>query len=390
MLSLICVILVAAGPALVLGPRGSWIMLVVLAVLGITWQLWRERRLPRPYGLIGLAVLPLLGYSAVTIAWTPVPADALQRIAELCGFFLALMILANVLPRLQDRTRRWLGTSMTIAVTLGLAALAIEVFLDQPLRRFTHDLSPQDTIPDAVLNRPSVLYAAFVWPAALWHWQYGRRWIAAALLGATAIILADSSSQSAMMGLAVGLAGFCVALMSPRWARRMAVATVLIAILGILPIARTLYSAGGTDWETLGVTARHRVEIWYFTTEFVAERPVFGHGMAASRAIENDGIQSQFQEPGQPVIPLHPHNVFLQVWLELGIIGAAAALAFGLAVVRVMLRLPAPTQTFAIGQFMATMAMLSVAYGAWQSWWVAGLLSAALATTLAAPKPDAD
>ncbi len=390
MLSLICALLIAAGPGLVLGPRGSWILLVVLGVSGIAWQLFRQRRLPRLNGLVGLAVLPLLGYSAVTIAWTPVPADALQRIGELCGFFLVLAILANLLPQLDGRTLRWLGTAMTIAVALGLATLAVEVFLDQPLRRLTHGLSRQDTIADAVLNRPSVLYAAFVWPAALYHWRYGRRWMAVALLGATAIILSGSSSQSAMMGFAVGLAGFGVAWMLPRSARRLAMAAVLIAVLGILPIARTLYSAGGTEWEALGVTARHRVEIWYFTTEFVAERPIFGHGMAASRAIENRGIQSQFQEPGQSIIPLHPHNVFLQVWLELGIVGAAAALAFGLAVVRVMVRLPAPAQIFAIGQFMTTIAMLSVAYGAWQSWWVAGLLSAALATVLAARKPDAD
>ena len=73
LLGLICVLMAATGPILVLGPRGTWIMLVTLLVLGTVSYLWREGRLPRPNGLLFFAVLPLLGYSAVTIAWTPVP-----------------------------------------------------------------------------------------------------------------------------------------------------------------------------------------------------------------------------------------------------------------------------------------------------------------------------
>ena len=124
LLGLICALIAATGPVLVLGPRGTWIMLVTLVAIGAAWQLWRQRRVPRPNRLIGFAVLPLLAYSAVTIVWTPVPEHAWQRIGELCGFFLATALLASMIPNLAASTRRRLGAAMTTAVILGLVTLA--------------------------------------------------------------------------------------------------------------------------------------------------------------------------------------------------------------------------------------------------------------------------
>ena len=84
-----------------------------------------------------------------------------------------------------------------------------------------------------------------------------------------------------------------------------------------------------------------RVAIWRFTTERVVERPWLGWGMDASR-----------MWPG--VIPLHPHNAALQVWLELGVVGAACA---------------------AVAIAYLTIGALS--FGVWQEWWLGlGVLAA--------------
>jgi O-antigen ligase len=69
----------------------------------------------------------------------------------------------------------------------------------------------------------------------------------------------------------------------------------------------------------------------------------------------------------------HPHNSFLQVWAELGIVGAglmAALLALALRAVAALPRFQAVT---ALGLLGAATAVAFVEHGAWQGWWVAGL-----------------
>jgi O-antigen ligase len=72
-----------------------------------------------------------------------------------------------------------------------------------------------------------------------------------------------------------------------------------------------------------------------------------------------------------PGIVLHPHNGPLQIWLELGAVGAVAAAAFwGLALAR--LSRPAPSLAAAATAACAAVYLLSsVNFGVWQEWWLA-------------------
>jgi O-antigen ligase len=58
-----------------------------------------------------------------------------------------------------------------------------------------------------------------------------------------------------------------------------------------------------------------RLNIWTFAADHVQSHPFRGWGLDASRTFG-------------PAIPLHTHNAQLQLWLELGAIGAALAGVF--------------------------------------------------------------
>ena len=72
--------------------------------------------------------------------------------------------------------------------------------------------------------------------------------------------------------------------------------------------------------------------IWNTTYKHIKDKPIFGHGLDSTRALysHEDRIfpkvimkatgesKKIIAEP----IPLHPHNAILQVWLELGVVGA--------------------------------------------------------------------
>src|SRR6185503_20527219 len=58
-----------------------------------------------------------------------------------------------------------------------------------------------------------------------------------------------------------------------------------------------------------------RLDYWSHAIDWIAMRPLKGWGLDASRVFG-------------PGIKLHPHNAPLQVWLELGVVGAVLAAAF--------------------------------------------------------------
>ncbi|HBA43609.1 MAG TPA: hypothetical protein DCZ07_11605, partial [Alphaproteobacteria bacterium] len=92
-------------------------------------------------------------------------------------------------------------------------------------------------------------------------------------------------------------------------------------------------------------------------TQFVAELP--------------DG--SDIAYPNVTLLPLHPHNGALQIWLELGLPGALItaalllALGFGIAA----LPLPTPQRAAATAAFTATLCLILLSFGLWQNWWQA-------------------
>jgi O-antigen ligase len=69
----------------------------------------------------------------------------------------------------------------------------------------------------------------------------------------------------------------------------------------------------------------------------------------------------------------HPHNSFLQVWVELGIVGAILAGAVLMLMLRSLAVLPPGPRAAALALVAAAASVAFVEHGAWQAWWTAGL-----------------
>src|SRR3546814_645979 len=91
-------------------------------------------------------------------------------------------------------------------------------------------------------------------------------------------------------------------------------------------------------------------------------------------------------------IPLHPHNVVLQIWVELGLVGLVLLPAYCLLVLRSVARWATFPQALALGAFASAWVIANVSYGMWQGRWMMTMaISALLMIALAADRPaDAD
>ncbi len=78
-------------------------------------------------------------------------------------------------------------------------------------------------------------------------------------------------------------------------------------------------------------------------------------------------------------IPLHPHNAVLQVWLEMGAVGALIGLGLLLSILRAIVRIKDNRlyRAAALGMFSYGLALGSLSFGIWQSWWLTSILLSA-------------
>jgi O-antigen ligase len=146
-------------------------------------------------------------------------------------------------------------------------------------------------------------------------------------------------------------------------------------------------------------SAIHRLVIWQFTDARIAERPALGWGMDAARSMpghnqyrslpDAQGVEQRYE-----LMPLHPHNGALQVWVELGAVGALiAALITVVPLARLAGRdVPSLDRAAGLASLAAAAVEVSLSYGVWQSWWVATLWLAAgfVAATRDAPALSPD
>ena len=115
-------------------------------------------------------------------------------------------------------------------------------------------------------------------------------------------------------------------------------------------------------------SAQHRIQIWNFTANKILERPIVGWGFNSSRYVASKKDKSGLGG----LLQLHPHNGVLEIWLELGVIGACIMILLILSIgARLRSLNPWPERAVGLAFLMATFSISCVAYGIWQSWWVA-------------------
>jgi O-antigen ligase len=235
------------------------------------------------------------------------------------------------------------------------------------------------------LNQIAVWLTLLVLPAAAFLYRRWPIWLAAAVaivMGATVFALVDTTAKLALgAGIIATGAGFIRLRLFSRLAAIFSVLAILAAPLVLPRMAHDpgLFSRIDNYKESAG----HRLLIWSFVGDRIAEHPLRGWGLDTSRSIPGGSVDAR---PGEKYLPLHPHNSALQVWLELG---APGAVLFALVIAGLWWRLgdarwPRLYSAATFGSFTAALAVAAAGWGIWAEWWLGTLALAMFAILLMA------
>jgi len=370
----LCVLLLPL--LLVLAPRGAAPLAgfagLCAAGLVVANPPYRMDRLRHPAALLGALLL----WGALSTVWSIDPGRSLVLEMRLAGLFVAALALAAAANRVASpwRLTRFLCAGTAIGVVLAWCDLGSAGGLSQyvSIRDFG---APR-------LNPVAAWLAILLLPAGALLVCRGRMLLAAmvvVVMTAAVLTLADTTAKAA---LALSLPVAALLCFWQGAVARIAAALSIVVILSApmtLPRLARLPSVFATV-DAFKTSAGHRLLIWSFTGERIAERPGLGWGLDAARAIP--GGKDEIR-PGQDRLPLHPHDAALQLWLELGAPGAAL---FALLVGLLWLRLgevawPPLYAAASGGSLAAALAIAFSGWGIWQEWWL-GTLALALFMTL--------
>jgi len=333
----------------------------------------------------GLIIIGLVGLMIVSLTWAPLTERAASHLLHFTG----AIVLAAISIATTIRFRMHFD-SLVVALALFIAAglLAIDILLAGALREAL--FLSTDVFR---LNRATVAITLFL-PLATALLAGERRFFLLGVLWVSAIAaVLLSISYSAKLAFIVIVLALPISIALPRIVHRLTMATLPLTVLAMPWIASIANSLIPTRiHEAVGYgSLTIRGEIWQETVPFIWQKPVFGWGVEASHALPHLPEAAHLTQVQRDLLSWgHTHNAPLQIWLELGAVGAAltaAALYFG---IRALRNLPPPLLPHATTTVIAAFAIACVSHGAWQAWWWAllGLIATAYAMAIAAHFPE--
>lgn len=368
-------------PMAVFAPMGLTLLAFATA-LGLLTAHGR-RLLPGAAPLWLLVILAALGtLGTLSASWAIEPAVSLYKAAQLLFIFAAGVILcAGARAATEgEGCRSRVGTALLAGAGTAAALLLIERYMGMPLSSLIKPWPPEETAPLFRLNRASVLFAILSFPAA---WITYRRWgnvpALLTLIGSLLVVLSLGSS-AAVFGLILGLITAVIVRWAPRVAPRvLAVGLVLSSLAAPLAASAVLDTPPvSTSIQRLQLSAYHRLLIWDFASQRIAERPLLGWGLDSSRAIPHG--HGEARQPTDAwaqgeLLPLHPHNAALQIRLELGLVGLLIACL--LVAVPIWRSGRQFSDDWALAAALGSVTAISVvafaSFGIWQSWWLCSI-----------------
>lgn len=382
-------IIFALMPTLVLFAAKGIVPALILLMIIAAVDLW-GRRPPLPnLGRQWLVPLAFLGWAALSTIWATDHASALKSLAGISGVFAATSILALSLASAGHMATRKISTSLMIGFAVMCAIYLIEYATDGMLLHIGRDIlsKGQSTLKDyrVLYNSGLIILTGLAVPLilAVWFRQRGL-----GVLFALAIVAAAALADAAVIivALGIGVLSFASARLLPRVFPLAAL--LILAVIGLslpfntdrLPDPRIEVPTGEGLWPPVA----SRMLIWRAAAEHIQETPYVGLGLNASKGLYppssrryvqiffDFGESALFVEP----IPLHPHNVMMQLWLELGLVGALlfiAMVAQGFyAIAKSDIGKNARAAMFASATTLLFVANIS--FGIWQKWWLTAIV----------------
>lgn len=341
----------------------------------------------------------LLMYAGIGLAWlivasfiAPDTVGGVIRILKFSVLAALFFLTAWYLRQVPAEFRKMIVLALSVGTLVALFFLVLGFLMIGVIDQQIIEIKRGDAL---TVLYPGLILTGLLMPGLFEYFRQQRKrslmWLTA-LVALGLSVLAGSTITSVL--IAITIVGYLVFRDEPGHLSRI-LATSLVVVTITLPVSMPLVLdrvavifvqdqaqfANTVDDGAIIGSVTHRYRIWRFAADRAAERPFLGWGFNVSRSLPGGHVQLA---AGAELLPLHPHNAVLQIWLELGVPGLLL-----LCVLLWRSFLPPGWQAFERRELLTrtlTVAVIfvaaSVSFGIWQSWWLSTMALVMASTSL--------
>lgn len=318
----------------------------------------------------GLTASALLAFMGVSVMFAHAPRASAQQFGQFAAVVLAGLVLSLALPHVAPRRRALLfAGGVIVAAALMLADLKGGLWL----RELTGG-----RVTTYTYNRGLVTLAVLVWPVLALVVAARKLWLILPLAVLLPLAVRAGDSATAAVALLAGIAVFPIAVLVPRFARRAGLALTII-VLAVQPWIGTIMRnalPAAVHQRMEDAHSDDRVRIWLSFEEAARANWITGNGFGSSLNMQNAPVAGKIAPERVTLLGAsHPHNGWLQIWVELGLVGAVLAAALAAFLFGAIGRMRPALQPFALTCFATAALVTLVSHGAWQAWWWAAIFA---------------
>ena len=390
----------------IIGYMGAQGYTAVIALTGLLGIFYLRVSGVRRYALAGIAFtlwVIAAGY------WSPEAASLLTGSVftgsfsmDMPGIRFALTALAAMgtlvaIWAIATRSSRIsLGVIVGVALAQFFSVVITALFMPQILQLLAPISDPVGEMPQNLLRNANSF--ALLMPF-LMAWMWHRRTSDYLRLAAVGLVLvvfaafAQTGTQTSIVGTVFMLACMMIVKMAPKNGFRI----LFTSIAFYIATAPSLLGFGIRVIRETGMPLPEsffsRTYCWEFVRAKIGDAPFLGHGLEASHSWKDSYADhpewladaAARYEMGihwgeYPIVPIHPHNMPLQIWAETGMVGACLAASF---VLFLGWRLKAPSEWPPIARYGAAglvgvcLALSSFSLSMWnEAYWASVALAA--------------
>ena len=289
----------------------------------------------RPALRLSTIGMPFVVFAFSAVVGVGIAANRGEGVRVFCFFLAAFLFYAAIAGGITDeRKLKKLLAFLYIGVVTAAAVAIVQRFIGVSVNPVLTDLTNNPGMPGrvySVYENPNnyaeiivlLLPVAAAWTAMLKE-KYQRLYAMAGLaLPVTALLM--TYSRSSWVGFALAVIVFLFF-----YNKRVLPAFLLLALLALPLLPRTIWNRILTIGSTADSSNMYRVRVWEAVLEVLSDHGLIGLGLGPDNFRP---VYWQYTYGNVAAAP-HAHMVYLEVWVEMGLLGLGSYLVYYLTTVR--------------------------------------------------------
>ena len=365
-------------------PLGEWLLLSLLSITALlNIFINHSKVIYNNLFIFSISILIIF----ISYFWSINPERTSEVIGPISGIIIAIFIVLNI-----TKNNKILNIENLIGIPLIITSLCIflDMILNTEIRSNLAMLAGDaPTSRSANFGRGIIILLMIMPFSVAMYINKGKILLALGIVILVSAIVILGPNHSAKIALFITiLSSIIIYFLGPRSFLYFGIISIIFILFLPIISSKILPPIGSIEknnyynvpWQktAIGGSIIHRLLVWEYVANEIYKKPLLGYGTGTSRLI-GQNIILNVPNTNQEIkggIPLHPHNNFLEIWLELGLLGIIIINILWMKIIKYGIQMRQDSYIIGTGvcSSIVTIFIISnLSFGVFQAWWMSSI-----------------